>query len=279
MGEAPSDEVLALVRLEYVGGLTPPEFQLTNPPFYVLASDGQQIQPGVQIAIYPPPALPALVESRLTAAGIEAVLAAAAEARLTGEDAEYRNQGVTDLPELRLTITAEGHTTTTIAYGLDMLPPDADPELLQARVRIQRFVALVSTPVTELPAEYVAEGERFYDISELEIIAIPEGSVDIEFSGEPVQWPLTTALDQIGIPLGEAVGGESYAAIFLEARTTVLTGADLDAVLPLAEDANQLTPWESGGTRYWVLFRPLLPGEVGGLARPADVTGDATPMA
>jgi hypothetical protein len=131
----------------------------------------------------------------------------------------------------------------------------------------------------DLPAEYVGQGERFYEISELEIIAIPGETAAVEFSGEPTPWQLTTPLDEIGIPLGDAVGGEQYAEMFPDARTTVLSRADLAAVLPLAEEANQLTPWASEGAHYWVLFRPLLPGEVGGLARPADASGAATPAA
>lgn len=279
MTEAERGEVVQLVRLEYVGGLTTPEFQLTNTPFYVLASDGTQIQAGVQIAIYPPPALPALVGSTLTQAGIDAVLAKAEEAGLTGEDADYRNEMVADAAELHITVTHEGRTTTTIAYGLDSLPADADPELVPAWERIQAFTAYVSTPVMDLPSEYVEQGERFYEISELEIIAIPGESAQVEFSGEPIAWPLDVPLDEIGIPLEEAVGGENYGPIFPGARTAVLADEDLDAVLPLAEQANQLSPWESGGERYWVLFRPLLPGEVGGLARPANAAEDATPSA
>ena len=34
-------------------------------------------------------------------------------------------------------------------------------------------------------------------------------------------------------------------------------------LLPLAEQANQLTPWTSDGERYALWFRPLLPDESG----------------
>ena len=40
-----------------------------------------------------------------------------------------------------------------------------------------------------------------------------------------------------------------------------MSGADLDAVLPLAQEANQLTPWKSDGAQYAIAFRPLLPDE------------------
>jgi hypothetical protein len=34
-------------------------------------------------------------------------------------------------------------------------------------------------------------------------------------------------------------------------------------VLPLAQSANQLTPWRSDGAKFAILFRPLLPDESG----------------
>ena len=41
-----------------------------------------------------------------------------------------------------------------------------------------------------------------------------------------------------------------------------MTAQDWTAtLLPLAEDANTLTPWTSDGQRYAISFRPLLPNE------------------
>jgi hypothetical protein len=49
------------------------------------------------------------------------------------------------------------------------------------------------------------------------------------------------------------------------------TGDQARAVLDAAASATQLTPWVSGdGTRWSVLFRPLLPDESGC----ADLRGD-----
>ena len=42
-----------------------------------------------------------------------------------------------------------------------------------------------------------------------------------------------------------------------------VTGGDLATLLPLLQKANQLTPWASGGRRYALTFRPLLPDETG----------------
>ena len=71
-------------------------------------------------------------------------------------------------------------------------------------------------------------------------------------------------------PLAEATGGEGYAGIFPGGRVGTISGADLDAVLPQAEQASQLSLWPSDGEEWVLLLRPLLPGEVGNLARPAN---------
>jgi len=43
-----------------------------------------------------------------------------------------------------------------------------------------------------------------------------------------------------------------------------VSGQALSALLlPAVREANQLTPWVSGGERYRILFRPLLPDELG----------------
>ena len=43
-----------------------------------------------------------------------------------------------------------------------------------------------------------------------------------------------------------------------------ISGAEwTDRLGPAAQQANQLTPWISGGRRFHVVFRPLLPDESG----------------
>jgi hypothetical protein len=41
----------------------------------------------------------------------------------------------------------------------------------------------------------------------------------------------------------------------------LVTGEDLTTVLDTARSATTLTPWTSGGRRYDLVFRPLLPYE------------------
>ena len=66
-GTGPGDLVL---RWGYEGGFTPPEFQLTNLPSFSLYGDGTVVRPGPQIEIYPGPALPALESFVVEPAGV-----------------------------------------------------------------------------------------------------------------------------------------------------------------------------------------------------------------
>ena len=49
----------------------------------------------------------------------------------------------------------------------------------------------------------------------------------------------------------------------LDVGCVVATGEQASAVLAAARPANAATPWVSGGTRWSVAFRPLLPDESG----------------
>jgi hypothetical protein len=76
---------------------------------------------------------------------------------------------------------------------------------------------------------------------------------DPELRQQPVVWPIETPLAAFGAP----------DANLPDLRCGTVTGDDLAAVLPLAEQANELTPWTSDGERFGLVFRPLLPDEHG----------------
>ncbi len=268
-----------LVRVEYVGGFTAPEASLISVPTYQLTDDRREISQGIQIQVYPPPALPSLQSATLTEEGIRVILDAAGAAGLTGSDQEFINPNVADLPDQVITVTVDGRTATTTAYGLDFLDPADTSELAAARDRIQPFLALIANPPSLRANGEVAQPETSYAFTELQYVAIPAASFpaagevsNLEGASEtePIIWPLDVPLAEAGLPLEEAVGGEGFADIFPGARVATIDGPDLSAIRPLAEQANQLTIWQSGGADWVLLLRPLLPGEVGNLARPAD---------
>jgi hypothetical protein len=240
-----SDELV--LRVELRDGFVPFELTLTRVPSWSLYGDGRVIVEGPQIAIYPGPTLPALLVFRLTEEGVQAVLAAARDAGLMDRDASYPNPCITDLPTTVFTTTAEGRTTVVSADALGMGPsgcPGVDDD---ARAELMAFWSKVLDLASWLPEDQLGPEEP-YVAAEVRIYVRPYRA-EPGLAQEPIAWPLE--------PL--AGFGEPSEGM----RCGVVRGAELEALRPLLERANQLTPWESAGGRYGLLLRPLLPDEHG----------------
>jgi hypothetical protein len=65
---------------------------------------------------------------------------------------------------------------------------------------------------------------------------------------QPIAWPLSTPLADFGSVLGDL-------------RCGVVSGSDLDLLMPLLKTANTLTPWTDGGASFGIWFRQELPGD------------------
>jgi hypothetical protein len=245
-----------LLRFGYEGGFTPVEYQLTNLPAFSLYGDGTIITPGPQIEIYPAPALPSLESRTIDEAGIQAILRSAVEAGLaTVEDmTDMASVAIADAPDAVFTLRAGDSDRTVRVYALselgDQKPFAMKRDEFDARQRLQRFVDdLLSTEgivsangVRGDPVPFQPAGSRIY-------VGTYPGDGDLP---QPdASWPLETPLARFG---DGTDGGYACGAV---------TGEDWTRVLPVATDANQLTPWLSGGERYTLLFRPLLPDETG----------------
>lgn len=241
-----------VLRVEQQGGFVPFEYTLTRVPSWSLYGDGRVIVEGPQIQIYPGPALPNLLVFRLTEEGVQAVLAAAEAAGLMDGDASYPDPCVVDVPATVFTTTAEGRTTVVSADALGMGPsacPGVDEE---ARARLEALWSKLTDLRSWLPAGQIGPEEP-YVAAEIRVYVRPyRGEPDL--AREPVTWPLETPLADLGEPFETA--GERM-------RCGVVGGTELGTVRPLFERANQLTPWVSGGERYGLLLRPLLPDEHG----------------
>jgi hypothetical protein len=228
---------------------------LTAVPAFSLFGDGTVVTPGAQIDIYPAPALPSVVATPVTEEGIRAILRAALDAGLD-TDAEYTDLGsvgIADASTTVFTFTVDGATHVTKVYALGDLgqqPQGMSDAEFGARTRLLDFQTSMQDLRATLPAGSVGDdamlsptGLRLF-VSDYR----PEKGLD----QQAVDWPLATPLSDFGEPVEPA----GY-------RCGAVSGDDLDAVLPLARRANQLTPWRSGGVRYAIAFRPLLPDESG----------------
>lgn len=252
---SPSGSDQLVLRIEQVGGFVPVQFNLTRLPMLSLYDDGLLVTPGAQIAIYPGPALPALSQQRLSPDAIQLLVQAAIDAGLN-KDRNLQTMLVSDMPTTVFTLTIDGQTHTTQVYALDPDPgqkPDGrmSQEEFQARKDLAAFLKQAND-LSWLPDGSVTD-QGLYLPTALRIYSGPY-QPDPNLTQTPIEWPLTPGLDLFGESADNTPGGM---------RCGTVTGADAATLLPLAEQANELTPWTSDGTRYALSFRPLLPDESG----------------
>lgn len=249
-----ADQVV--LRIEQGGGFVAFEYHLTSMPMVSVFGDGLVVTPGAQIEIYPGPALPALTQQRLSPDAIQLLLQAAIDAGL-GTDRSYTDfMMVSDMPTTTFTLTVDGQTHTTQVYALGFGEPGPKPdgmseEEYRARKELVAFEAK-ATDLGWLPQGSVSASETYHP-SALRVFSSTYRP-DQSLTEPAVAWPLTPGLATFGEPV--ANGPEGF-------RCGAVTGEDAATLLPLVEQANQLTPWTSGDARYTLLLRPLLPDESG----------------
>ena len=249
-----------VLRIDRTGGLLPPFHTVTELPLFVLYGDGRVITQGPQIMIYPPPALPNLLETRLTEEGVQAILQEAQAAGLLEGDRRYELTTVADAPITVFTVNAGDRTSTVSVYALyeaEIDDPNLPPEEREARRLLREFLQKALSFSAWLPTTAIATPERPYAIARLQLVVVPaDQATDQPTDVQPgeLDWPLASPLAEFGQPF-EFVG--------TSARCGVVERAELAAVLDAMSQANTLTRWRSGDALYSILPRPLLPGEAG----------------
>lgn len=259
--EHPTSPNRLVLRVEQGGGFVPIEYALRDVPLFSLYGDGRIVTTGPQIAIYPGPALPNLVVTRISDEGIQAILRAARDAGLLGPDRHYDHPGIADVHTTTFTVVAEGsrHVISAYALGVDdatgLIPEDER----EARRKLSDFQAKLSDLRSWLPQGSVGE-ESSFEFDELRIFVRQASweSPDEGLEQPEIEWPLEEGLAGFGQELND-----------LEFRCGSVEGASLATLLPVVQNANELTPWRDGAELYGLVFRPLLPDESGceGLAR------------
>ena len=253
--EHPTGSDQVILRVQTGGGFVPVEWNLRSVPGFTLLGDGRLIVEGPVIEIYPGPAMPNLLVSRLTEAAIQAILAEAERAGLLGGDATYDYPCVADAPTTTFTVSAGGTTSTVSAYALGF-EDDAGQSACagtdrRARAELWDFSMRLGDLRSWLPEGSVS-AEEPYVPAEMRVYVQPYRG-DPELPQRLIEWPLEVPLAEFGRPDPNLPG----------VRCGVVSGPDLEALLPLANRANQLTPWVSDRDRHGLIFRPLLPDEHG----------------
>jgi len=233
-----------VLRIDQGGGFINPQVTLSQIPLFSLFGDGLAITPGAQVEVYPGPALPAVVQERLTPDAIQRILIAARDAGLF----ESRHLlGVPDTGTTTFTVVANGKTIVTTMGGLGM-PGASGSSDDQARQELQAFEAKVMD-LGWLPPGSISDQGAYRPTALRVYVSDYQPSQGLHET--PVAWPLDPPLASFGDPTAQ--GG------LMGTRCGAVTGGDLGTLLSLAEKANELTPWTSGGARYALRFRPQLP--------------------
>lgn len=244
-----------VLRIHQEGGFVPIDYTIAAVPGFSSFGDGTTITTGPQIEIYPGPALPSLIATPLTDDGMQALLQAAIEAGI-GKDADHTdlgNMAITDMPTTVFTLVVDGETHVTSVYALGSLteqPAGMSDEEWAARQALETFAAQVGDLRAWLPAGSVGEDAPYVPTAMR--IFIGPYAPDPQLEQPEIAWPLDGDLGTLGEPIDVD-----------DRRCVVIDGAELQTLWPLAQQANQLTPWTSEGVSYSIVFRPLLPDESG----------------
>jgi hypothetical protein len=298
-----------VLRIETTGGFVPVEFIFTSVPSFSVYGDGRVIITGPVMEIYPGPALPNLLQVRLTEKGMAQLLQAAEEAGLAGPLGDLGMPPVADVGTTVFTLNVGGQRYENQVYALgfepeglpteepsgppgqsepgsdggvsgssggnsgtppetavaesgndtfapEETPPAADqglpqvdlsPQQREARRRLLEFQSKLFDLRSFLRDE--AGADEPYVFPAVALLSNPAEAVPDDSGIEPtvVSWPLAD-LASLGEPQENG-------------RRFVVSGADLETIRPLLQNANTLTLWESGGQTYRLLLRPLLPDE------------------
>jgi hypothetical protein len=233
------------VVISYVeaGGFTTREFAFQQTPHLLVSGDGRAFSPGMQIAIYPGPLLPAVQVQTITDEGIQRLLAAADEAGLLADVDYEQPTNIADASTATVTINVDGETWVHEAYALGLESPEGT-ETSAEREALFGFVQLLGDLSTAAGAENVGETELF-EPAEYAIEALVVDDLSVYASDDGIEprieeWP--TALP---VRLADA------------STCTVVPASEIGETL-LAAD--QLTFFTEGDVTYQVLARPVLPG-------------------
>lgn len=243
-----------VLRYETTGGFVPREFLLSSYPTISVYGDGTAITEGPQIAIYPGPALPNLIATTITEAGLQRLLGLAIDAGLLGPDAHYDAIGIADAGTATFTVVANGTRHTISAYALNESEDRGlDRTVAAQRARLRAFVTRLGDLRGALGPDQVG-AEAPFRFSAMRLFVQP--GVLAEGPAQPgIDWPLATPLATFGQPAGPGPGTDLHCG--------VVSGPDLETLRPLLIQANQATPWRSGGRVYSLRIRVLLPDESG----------------
>lgn len=250
----PGGNAALVLRVEHVGGFIAPEVQAAGLPMVSVYADGRVIVTGPVAAIYPAFAWPNQHVFDVGEGGVQE-LADGALAAGVAETGDLGRPPIADMPSTRFTLVTAAATHVREIYGLtDTLAlPDSGLTAEQSAARQELFDLV--TRLTDIGV-LEADDEPPGTYTPAAVAAIvrpwqaPEADIAQGLTFEPMPWP------------GPSLPGDQLGRL-PDVTCAVATGKQATAVIAAAAGATVLTPWTSGGARWSVSFRPLLPDESG----------------
>jgi hypothetical protein len=245
-----------VLRVDAPPGQTINPATVVDIPSFSLFGDGTVVTPGPQVEIYPPPALPSLLQRRVTEAGVQTILKAAQQAGLLGPDATYSTPPIPEASLTTFIVDAGGSTHTVRVLALGGGVTDDTP---YNEVKARQALSLFDTKLRDLPSWLPAGSvgtETPYALSRLQVSVQPGAPLaGPGMVQQALDWPLSPGLTTWGSPQ------QGPGPVRLDVRCGAAGARDLQRLLPLAMGANALTAWRSDGALFALRFMPLLPDQ------------------
>jgi hypothetical protein len=282
--DADVDPDTLLIQVHRSGGFVPFGWDFANVPELTVYADGRAVTHGPQTAIYPPPALPGLLQHELLDADLDALVASARDAGLLDTPPDYGQPSVADVPTTFVTLNVDGReyahaaeslgvvqgetwTTGAESPEFDVLEPadvgvlsGLDAATRQARSQLASFVALAHEVVDASGAGVPYAVERLAVMAQP---AVVDGAAETDPGTAPP--PADDAAgsspsldDEIAAPV---LAWPLDVALVDAADCLVVDGADAQTLLTTLAGTVVTARFEQTEVRYEAWFRPLLPHE------------------
>ena len=262
--EHPTGADQPVLIIDSAGGFVPVEFTVTQVPSFALYGDGRVVMMGMQTLEYPGPAMPPLIERRLTERGVQAVLETVVATGQFESSRELRGAMniVADAADTRFALAAGGREVLVSIYGLGTILPDTElPQDLPAgEIEAHEALGMLNdrllTLDSWLPSDaWASDGWVPYEPDRLRLYVreVTDEPVEDEGLQEVMEWPAADDPAEFGTEEPFFANGT---------RCGVVEGDAGEAWLRALGEATQATVWsDDGERRFSVLPRPLLPHE------------------
>jgi hypothetical protein len=236
-----------VIRVEFVDGFVPAEFNASRLPLLSVYADGRVLTQGPQPAIYPGPALPN-IEERLISRDDVARLAGLAIAAGVGGGEDYGQPNIMDAPSTKFTVNTVDRKYLSSANALGI---ESGGGLTSAQRKARQKLQDLLGKLTDLPKTLGSGAvgkSKPYEAASVSVLASPyTPPTDIPVPAQ-VEWP---GHDLPGAPFVSAA----------QLSCLTVTGVRAQAVLGAAVKANTATGWTAKDQTWHLTFRPLLPDE------------------